>query len=233
MEKQVFLLGVAHVLDVKRSIAEAILSMAPRAVCVELDRGRYYGLTHPEAVEESRRSAPFIYRRLAKIQKDLGNSLGVMAGEEMLSAVDAGRSVGAAVFFVDDDSSAVFRKMLKEMSVREKFRLFSALVLPSRKKASVKDELEKYEKDRGSYIDQMAALFPSVKRVLIDERNEHMAERISVVAEKFGRVAAVLGDAHLDGVAELIGKKGIPVEMRHLGDIDTDGFSVSVSYAGD
>ena len=220
MEKgRVYLLGVAHVFDVKGLIKQQILSIAPSAVCIELDRNRYYALTHPKEVEEAKKDLPFIYRRLAKIQDSLGDAYGVQAGEEMLAADEAARMVGAPLLLVDDDISLLFKRMLKEMGLREKLRFFGALFLPSRKRTSVEAEMKRYEEDEVEYIEELGRMFPTIKRLLIDERNLHMAERIGAAAESYGRVVAVLGDAHLEGIAALLGKKGIDVETLHLKDL--------------
>ena len=229
-EKRVFLLGVAHVFDVKHAVEGSILSIAPKAVCIELDRNRYYALTHPEEMKEAKKDLPFLYRRLAKIQESLGDAYGVQAGEEMLAAAEAARMVGAPLLLVDDDVSLLFKRMLKEMGLREKLRFFSALFLPSGKKTSVDKEMKRYQQDESAYITEMGRQFPTIKRLLIDERNEHMAARIGSAANRYGRVVAVLGDAHLNGIAALLEKKGFSVEPTHLRDMNSGAY-VRVSYS--
>jgi len=227
-ERKAFLLGVAHVFDVKGAVERSILSIAPRAVCIELDSNRYYALTHPQEVEEAKKDLPFLYRRLAKIQESLGDAYGVQAGEEMLAAAGAARMVGAPVLLVDDDVSLLFKRMLKEMDFREKLRFFSALFLPSRKKTSVEKEMKRYQQDESAYIEELSRQFPTIKRLLIDERNEHMAMRIASAAERYGRVVAVLGDAHLNGISEILKKRGLNLEITHLKDMQVH---VQVSYS--
>ena len=231
MEKgRAYLLGVAHVFDVKGLIKQQILSIAPSAVCIELDRNRYYALTHPQEVEEAKKDLPFIYRRLAKIQDSLGDAYGVQVGEEMLAAAEAARMIGAPLLLVDDDVSLLFKRMMKEMGWREKLRFFGALFLPSRKKSSVETEMKRYQEDEGAYIEELGRMFPTIKRLLIDERNLHMSERIGAAAESYGRVVAVLGDAHLEGIAKLLREKGTEVELLHLKDLRGHQ-SVTVRYS--
>lgn len=228
MEKpKVFLIGVAHVFRVKESVRDEILSIAPRAVCVELDRARLYALRHPDEI--SHKGLPIYLRLLARIQRKLGKHYGVQAGEEMLAAVDAAGMVGAKVFLVDDDAYLSLKRMFREMSLKEKLRFISAFIPFPRRKGSIEEEMQRYERDEGAYIEEFAAYFPTAKRILIDERNQHMAERISRIAESYGRVVAVLGDAHLEGIRSLLEDKGISVEAIHLKDMEPN-ITISVTY---
>lgn len=225
----VFLIGVAHVFNMKDIVREEILSIAPRAICVELDNARLYALRHPEQI--STKGLPFYLRVLSRIQKRLGESYGVRAGEEMLTAVDSAKDIGARVFLVDDDAYLALRRMFKEMSIREKLRFFSALIPFPWRRGSVEKEMKKYEEDESSYIEEFSRYFPTAKRILIDERNEHMAERIYRVAVGYGRIAAVLGDAHLEGIAEILRKKGCEVQTIHLKDLKDRGVRVEIRYS--
>lgn len=228
---EIYLIGVAHILRMKDAIKREILSIAPRAVCVELDNARFYALTHPEEVSGAK--LPFYLKILSNLQKKLGENYGVKAGEEMLAAVDAAKELRSPVFFVDDDAYTAVRRMFKEMTVREKLRFFSAL-LPFPhfgKKTTVEKELKKYEENESAYMDEFARLFPSAKRILIDERNEHMAARILAVSEKYGRTVAVLGDAHLGGVSEIMKKRGAEVRIIRMKDLRyTGNISISIKY---
>jgi pheromone shutdown protein TraB len=49
--------------------------------------------------------------------------------------------------------------------------------------------------------------------VLIDDRNEHMADRLAELrARGFGRLAVVVGDAHVIGLRRALEHRGVPVE---------------------
>ncbi len=228
---EIFLIGVAHVLRMKGAVKNEIISLAPRAVCVELDRARFYALTHPE--ESSYAKLPFYLKMLARLQKRLGENYGVKAGEEMLTAVEAAKELHAPVFFVDDDAYLAVRKMFREMSLREKLRFFSALVpLPSlKRKTSLEREIRRYEEDEKTYMEQFSEFFPTAKRILIDERNIHMAERIIAVSERYGRTVAVLGDAHLSGISAILMGRGKDVRSIRMKDLrKSENITISIKY---
>ncbi len=231
---EIFLIGVAHVLKMREAVKNEIISLAPRAVCVELDRARFYALTHPEEVSYAR--LPFYLKMLARLQKRLGENYGVKAGEEMLAAIEAARELNAPVFFVDDDANMAVKRMFKEMSLREKMRFFSAFIsLPSlKKKTSLEKEIRRYEEDESSYIDQFSEFFPTAKRILIDERNRHMAERIVAVSERYGRAVAVLGDAHLGGISAILRNRGKDVRIMRMKDIRrSENITISIKYGSE
>jgi pheromone shutdown protein TraB len=73
--------------------------------------------------------------------------------------------------------------------------------------------MDKYAASPEEYTDQLRLASPTLARVLLDERNEHMAERLVVLRTRgYGRIAAVVGDAHLPGLAAALGRRGVAVE---------------------
>ncbi len=48
-----------------------------------------------------------------------------------------------------------------------------------------------------------------MKRVVVDERNAHMASRIREMQARYGDVVAVLGDGHVEGLRELLAGENV------------------------
>jgi pheromone shutdown protein TraB len=85
-----------------------------------------------------------------------------------------------------------------------------ALFLPAR---LVTREMDRYAESPEEYTAQLRATSPTLARVLLDERNEHMADRLTRLrVHGYGRIAAVVGDAHLSGLAAALGRRGVAVE---------------------
>ncbi len=208
------LVGVGHVFDISDQVRQVILEQMPGAVCVELDPYRYQALLHPEA----RRSAPAAYRVLAEFQKRLAREFGGEVGREMLTATEAAREIGAEVLFIDTDASALFTKLWREMPVREKaFLMFSAITGFFLTKSRIERELEKFEEDEEAYLQSFGEQFPTLKRVLIDDRNTLMAARIEKATRNHPEVLAVVGDGHVEGILELLGREDVRVvRLRDL-----------------
>lgn len=223
----VLLVGVAHVLDLEAGLDRVLGGFGPKALAVELDAERAQLLaervqernaggsgTRPEG---SHRGAPFILRMWAHLQDRFASEMGGVPGEEMLQAAAFAKKRELPCFLVDDPLSQVAPRLLGSLSGKEKVRLLVstvvALFIPAK---LVQGEIQEYSSHRDEYLEVMREQYPTVTRVLLDERNSHMAGRIGGLARKYGRVAAVVGDAHVSGLSKVLMGGGLKVELAHL-----------------
>jgi pheromone shutdown protein TraB len=214
------LVGVGHVFVISDQVRAAVLSRRPEVVCLELDPARFSALMSRDRGRGGR--VPLQYLLLARIQRSIASKFGSEAGSEMLAAAEAAREVGAKVALIDMDAATVFRRLWTSMSFREKLELmFGSLVGLVSSKETVEKEMEVYENQEEEYLDKLGAEFPSIKRVLIDERNVHMASRISSIASQHGSVLAVVGDGHMQGLVKALGD--VPLETVRLKDLRRPG----------
>ena len=230
------LIGVGHVFKIADQVKGVILGEMPGAVCVELDPGRYYALTHPEV----QRKGPLTYRILSHFQRRLAKSFGGELGSEMLAAVEAARLLGVEALMIDVDAKTMFDRMWREMPIKERLKLFlSAITGIFASKERVETELESFSENEEAYLKEFEDQFPTLKRVLIDDRNQLMSARILEAEARFGNVVAVLGEGHLDGIRKLLGDR--TVQMVRLKDLQSgeagkryaasqDGKEVTFSY---
>ncbi|MDH7508826.1 MAG: TraB/GumN family protein [Methanomassiliicoccales archaeon] len=208
------LIGVGHVFNISEQVRQIIFSHRPKAVCVELDPRRYEALRNPGAI----RSLPIMYRMLAEVQRRMAREFGGEVGMEMIAAAEAAIEVGAVVEFIDDDATAVFERLWKEMPVKEKVCLmFSAITGFFISKGRIEKELAMFEENGEDYLRSFGEQFPTIKRLLIDDRNRMMASRIEDAYSNYGEVVAVVGDGHIEGIMKLLNKDGIKVfRLRDL-----------------
>ncbi len=205
----IVIVGVGHVFDISAQVRGLIEAERPDVVCVELDPPRYRALVNPP---KERTDVPLPYRLLSVFQKRLARSYGGEAGAEMLAAVDAARGIGAEVQMIDADATQLFGRLWKEMPPSEKVRLmlsaFTSLFLSRR---TVERELDNFQENEDRYLGEMARQFPTMKRVLIDERNVIMARRIDAAASRVPSLVAVVGDGHVEGIVRLLGRDDMRV----------------------
>jgi pheromone shutdown protein TraB len=196
------LVGTGHVLDIGKQVRSIIRARRPAVVALELDPPRFHALQHPE----QRGSAPVVYMLLAFVQRRIAQDYGGQAGDEMLAAADEGKSNGAMVALIDKDARATFEDLRTEMPYEEKvkmvFSILGSFIFIFGK--SVDEELERYQKDEASYLEEFGKHFPTVKRVLLDERNEHMAKALRDIQAKYPDVVAFVGDGHVPGMTKLL-----------------------------
>jgi pheromone shutdown protein TraB len=110
--------------------------------------------------------------------------------------------------------------MLKSMSLSEKFKLlFSGFGGFFVSKKRVESELQKIEKDFDQIIDKIGKKFPTIKRVLIDERNMYMVQQLVSADKQYGKVIAVVGDGHIPGLSTLLNDQNIDFETIRLNEL--------------
>ena len=208
------LVGVGHVFDLRRQIREVIAARRPRVVGIELDRVRFVALQN----RDTRGDAPVVYRLLSFFQERVADKYGGRVGEEMLAAADAAKDVGAELALIDRDSSQVFQEVWGNMSFEERVKLLvSAVAGLFITRRRVEKELARFNEDNTAYLQEFAAQFPHVKRVLIDERDAHMALALREIHATRGSVVAVVGDGHVDGLRRQLGD--LPLEVIRLKDL--------------
>lgn len=205
------LVGVGHVFDLKRQVREVIVSRQPRVVGLELDRARWVALQN----RETRGGAPVFYQLLSFFQERIADKYGGRVGDEMLAAADAAKDVGAELALIDQDSAQVFRQVWGGMAFEERVKLVVATIgglFMSRRR--VDKEMARYETDQSAYLEEFGSQFPNIKRVLIDDRNAYMARALRELHATRGRVVAVVGDGHVEGLRAALADE--PLEVIRL-----------------
>ena len=226
-DPSILLVGVAHVLDLESGLGQVLGSFAPKALAVELDPERAEVLAErvrerEQGAEGGRKGgsgsgAPMLLRLWAKMQDRFAADMGGVPGEEMLQVGAFAKQRSLPCFLVDDPIREVAPRLLASLSPRERVRLLVstviALFIPTR---LVEKEIQSYSEHREEYLGVLREQYPTISRVLLDERNVHMAERIAALARSYGPVAAVVGDAHVSGLSQALAATGLPVRQVRL-----------------
>ena len=218
------LIGTGHIFQLSQILLSIFDEKQPDVIGVELDINRYHALltkqTNPDQKTEIQKKQPFLYRTLGRYQQDLAEKFGVTAGDEMLTTILYTQSHQIPCAYIDMDAQKVFSQMLKKMSFREKTKfLFSGISGFLISKRRIEDEIEKLENNVDSYMEEMAKMFPTIKTVLIDQRNEYMVKNLIKLKEKHDNIIAVVGDGHVPGMQQLLQEKKIDCEVIRLADL--------------
>ncbi len=223
LESPVLVIGSAHVVDLEAPLRRVIGPRVLDAIAVELDAERAARLLSEE-VEGTPRAAdaPLFLRLWSVLQQRLGSEIGGgIAGAEMKAAARIARERNVPILLIDDPIRETLARLLRSLSFRERLALvlgaILGLLVPRR---VVEHQIDQYADSPTEYLETMRQVYPGVTRVLLDERNEHMAERLSQIRHRgYGRVAAVVGDAHVPGLATALRRRGVPVETLRFGQL--------------
>jgi pheromone shutdown protein TraB len=214
-QSPVLLVGAAHVIDLEAPLRRLLGDRVLDGVAIELDAERAAALFSEDGAERDSRGAPLFARLWSRVQQRLGAEMGGgEAGAEMKVAARLAHERQLPLFLIDDPIRATLAELVRTMPIKERVALLVsaavALVIPKR---LVEKELEKYAEAPAAFTEELRRASPALAHVLLDERNEHMAERLATLrGQGYGRMAVVVGDAHLDGLGAALRRRGVPVE---------------------
>ncbi len=210
------IVGTAHVSqESKQEVRDAIEEVGPDLLCVELDEARLEALRDEsgwrdvnvvEALKEGNGYLLLMNLLLSIYQRRLGVEQGMTPGDEMLEAIETAEGKDIRYSLVDRDINETFRRLMDQLTLREKFKLVSSLLESA---PEIEPDDLKEENIIDAVVEELQDEFPSVSRVFLDERNSYMAEKI--LEEDFEHAVVVVGAAHVDGLIEQLADPS-PVE---------------------
>lgn len=230
----VLLLGTAHVVPLRQAIQHHIFEFDADVVALELDQARLQGLLTPP---EERERGGFAYGLIARFQEKVAEDLGGNVGDEMLAGREAAMLLGIPVALIDQPAQQTFRRLIREMGWWERVKLVGSVLGSLIPGKSMEEDLQRALEGDPTLIEEVAKQFPTVKRVLIDERDALMADRVARLARDHGHVATVVGDAHVPGMTErLEGQvddvRAVRVKQLKQGIPGQAGFSIDLADHG-
>jgi len=212
-DREFILVGTAHVSSRSvEEVREVILAEEPDRVCVEIDETRFNSLMKKQSWQNLNIGQVLRERKgflllanlvLSSFQRRLGLEMGVSPGEEMLTAVKICKEQGIAFSLCDRDIQVTLRRAWSLSSFWGKNKMLAAMLssIFTREKLDA-DEIErlKAKSTFQNMMDELASFLPSVKEVLIDERDRYLATRIYNAAGS--KIVAVIGAGHVEGIIE-------------------------------
>lgn len=210
-DKEIILIGTAHISQESvDTVIQAIDEIAPDTVCVELDQQRYHSLINKQGWESlnikdviKKKQLPFLLANLAlsSYQKRMGLQTGVKPGAELAAAAQRAEEKGMELELIDRNIRTTLLRVWRKTGLWNKMKVLASLIAGIFEKQELSEaELSKLRQSDtlSSMLDEMGDLLPSVKKILVDERDVHMAYYIrNAPGEK---ILAVVGAAHLPGI---------------------------------
>ena len=214
----IMMIGTGHVYNISEQVSFIIKHTWPDAVLIELDERRYYAVMNDTGEKTKVKSASKMYAAQVKYQNKMSEKNKVGPGGEMLTAILEGRSAGAEIICIDTDAEQNMKEIEESMPLSEMARfaassVFDRMFAHRESRHSQKNFAENEEE----YVRKMRKRYPTMVRMLIDERDEHMARKIIEASEKYKNMVVVVGDAHVRGICERLGS--LKVEKIRLADM--------------
>lgn len=189
------IVGVTHVINLKGKIYAFLDYENPDAIAIELDQSRLNSLLNKN-IQKIKFN---IFGILGYMQKRIAETQNVMPGEEMLSAWEKGQMLKIPVFLIDQDIGTTYKKFKEEVRFREKLKIVFSLIFSFIPRKNGVTNLNDILNKENELIEQLRKSYPTFVKVLIDDREEYMVNKLKEI-EKYGKIIAFVGDGHLNGL---------------------------------
>ncbi|MYG40922.1 MAG: TraB/GumN family protein [Nitrospira sp. SB0677_bin_15] len=214
-DKTIILVGTVHVSQESVDLVRAVIEEErPNAVCVELDARRYEALSQQqkweafdlkEVIRKKQLSTMLVNVLLASYQKRLGDQLGVLPGTEMLEAINVAKKFGIPIALCDRDVRVTMRRAWRSTPFFKKSMLVSSLIVGIFDTKPVSEEsLQELRKQDvlSEMMQELGREVPTLKTVLIDERDRYLAEKTLRAEGK--TIVSVVGAGHVEGIKTIL-----------------------------
>ncbi len=213
--REILLVGTAHVSsESMEEVRKVIREEEPDRVCLEIDETRYKAMTEEnswknldihQVLKEKKGFLLLANLVLGAFQRRMGSGLGLKPGAEMKAAAEAAGEQDIPLSFCDRQIHTTLRRAWACSNLWNKNKLLAALLTSFFSGEEIgEEEIEELKKRNAveSMMEELAEYLPSVKTVLIDERDRYLATKIYQAPGK--RIVAVVGAGHMRGIVRIL-----------------------------
>ena len=215
LDKEIYLVKTAHVslLSVE-DVRNCIEEVQPDAICIELDEQRYESIQNPEKWRNTdivqvirRRQVGYLMINLilSSFQRKMAKSMGSKTGGEMMEGIRQAKERDIPLILADRSIKTTFSRIWNMLSTKEKIKMLTGII------SSIFDNEEITEEDLSNLkeadaleaaLSEVSKDFPTIKKVLVDERDQYLSEKIKNAPGK--KIVAIIGAAHSLGISRFI-----------------------------
>lgn len=225
--KQVTLIGTAHVSKESVALVEKVIDEEkPDTVCVELCESRYQSIQSRDqwrntdiikVIKEKKAFLLLSHLLLASFQKRIARKLDIKPGEEMIRAIEAAKKGDAAIHLADRDVRVTLSRTWRAMGLWDKLKLLFQIILSFGESEEISAEDVEKMKEQDVLTAVMADIgksFPVVSKIIIDERDQFLAQRIHEAPGE--KIVAVVGAGHVEGIKKYWDKNIDIAKLNHI-----------------
>jgi pheromone shutdown-related protein TraB len=235
-EKEIILVGTAHVSKESTRLVQSVIEEEkPDTVCVELCQSRLQAIRQKDRWQDTdivkviREKKSFLLLSnllLASFQKRIAKQFDVKPGEEMITAVNTAESTGAQIHLADREIRTTLSRTWRVMGFWSKIKLIFQITLSLGQLDEIKEEdIEKMKQQDvlETLLAEIGKSLPALKSILIDERDQYLAEKIRTAPGN--RIVAVVGAGHIPGIQKYWNSD---IDTRALEQLPSKGKSIGI-----
>ncbi len=234
--KEFILVGTAHVSKESARLAKSVIEEErPDTVCVELCPSRFQAIQQKDrwqdtdiikVIKEKKSFLLLSNLLLVSFQKRIAKQFDIQPGAEMITAINTAESIGAQIHLADRDIRTTLSKTWRVMGFWSKIKLIFQLVLSLGQLDEIKEEdVEKMKQQDvlETLLAEVGKSLPVLKSILIDERDQYLAEKIRTAPGN--KIVAVVGAGHIPGIQKYWDSD---IDIRALDLLPPKGKSVGI-----
>lgn len=218
----IILVGTSHISQesIKR-IDECYDQYKPSVICLELDKNRLKGLLNPDKKKMSRKDKRNLRKQIgffgylfflisSKMQNSVAKKVGMKPGVDMLKGYNLCKENNLSLALID---LPIIFTLKKINNMKNKLKLILKLLFSGSKKRNkelLNFDIKKIPKDELilKVINLIKIETPDLYNILIEDRNKYMVDKLlKIREEKEGVILAVVGAAHVEGMAKTLNLK--------------------------
>jgi len=213
--REFIIVGTAHISRQSADLVREVIEKEnPDVVCVELDekrlaalseKNRWENLDLKSIIKQKQLSTLIINLVLSSYQKKLGEKLGVNPGTELLEAVNTAKGKNIPIELCDREVRITLRRAWHSMGLWQKIKLIAGGFGGIFEKQDLTEEklAELRSKDvLSEMMDELGKAMPVLKKVIIDERDTYLAEKMK--QSKGNKIVSVVGAGHARGIIKAL-----------------------------
>lgn len=210
-DKEIVLIGTAHVSKDSVELVNSVINEEkPDTVSVELCESRYQAIENKDmwqntnivkVIKEKKTFLLLSNLILTSFQKRIAKKFDIIPGMEMIEAIMAGKSIGAKIHTADRDIRVTLSRVWRNIGFWGKIKLLFQLVLSLGDVGDItENDIEKMKQEDvlETLLAEVGQSLPVLKKILIDERDMYLAQKIKTAPGK--KIVAVVGAGHVKGI---------------------------------
>lgn len=226
--KEIYLVKTAHVSkNSVEDVNECLNEIKPDSVCIELDEQRYKKMSDPDkwrdtdlvkVIKEKQASFLLVNTILASFQRRMAKSMDSNSGAEMLAGINYAKENNVNLVLADRSIKTTFSRIWDMLQGKEKVNLLSGIITSIFEDEEISEEdiakLKEADALEAALL-EIGKEFPTVKKVLVDERDQYLTHKIRTA--KGTKIVAIIGAAHSIGISKYI---DTPIDILELDKVE-------------
>jgi pheromone shutdown-related protein TraB len=237
--RKIKLIGTAHISKESVLLVEKVIKEEkPDTVCVELCNSRYKSIKQGnkwqdtdiiKVIKEKKVFLLLSNLMLQSFQKKIAAKFDIKPGAEIIKAISSAKETGSQIHLIDRDVRVTLSKIWRTISFWEKIKVLYQLITSMGGPGDIsKEDIENMKKSDviESVLKDVGKSHPILKKILIDERDRFLAEKIKTAPGE--NIVAVVGAGHVPGIKKHINETQDIDELNYIP--EKSRFSKSIKW---